>query len=101
MEIEIKNVAEFEQHIGKGNVLVDFYATWCGPCNMVAPIVAQIAKEHQDLTVLRVDVDEVEALARQYNIFSIPTLLHFVDGKLVDQKVGFAPKPALEAFLGY
>lgn len=75
-----------------GLALVDFYANWCGPCKMVAPIVAEIAEERSDVVVGKVNVDDSMELARQYNIVSIPTLIVFKDGKPAAQVVGYRSK---------
>ena len=85
----IKDSAEFNNETAKGKVLVDFFATWCGPCKMLSPILEKVASEHEDLTVLKVDVDEVGDVAAQYGIRSIPTLILFEDGKAVDMKLGY------------
>ena len=77
-------------------VLVDFWATWCGPCKMVAPVVDQIAGENDDFKVCKIDVDEEGALAQQFGIMSIPTLLVFKNGKIVERAVGVQPKQAIE-----
>ena len=77
-------------------VLVDFWATWCGPCKMIAPVLEEIAGEHGDkLSVVKVDIDQNPATARDYQVMSIPTLLVFQDGKPVKQIVGAKPKAAL------
>lgn len=76
----------------KGYVLVDFWASWCGPCKMVAPIVAEIAEENPDIKVGKVNVDEEMELAQAIRIASIPTLLLFKDGKAVNQIIGYVPK---------
>ncbi|MBE6557029.1 MAG: thioredoxin [Ruminococcaceae bacterium] len=80
-------------------VLLDFYADWCGPCRMVAPIVAEIAEERGDIVVGKVNVDNEPALAEQFGVFSIPTLVLIKDGKVVAQAVGFQPKDKLLAML--
>ncbi len=73
-------------------VLLDFWASWCGPCRMVAPVVEEIAKERPDIKVVKVNVDEQPELARQFNIMSIPTLVVMKNGKIVNQAAGARPK---------
>ena len=81
-------------------VLVDFWATWCGPCRMVAPIVEEIADEYDGrIKVGKVNVDEEEELARQFRVMSIPTLILFKGGKAVTSAVGARPKSAILAML--
>ena len=79
------NHESFEKIIAQDGktVLVDFWATWCGPCRMIAPVLEEVAKERPDVTVCKVDVDEERDLALEYGVSSIPTLLVFRDGKLV------------------
>ncbi len=77
-------------------VLVDFWATWCGPCKMVAPVLEEIANEHgEKLTIAKMDIDVNPSIPRDYQIMSIPTLILFQDGKPVKQIVGAKPKAAL------
>lgn len=81
----------------EGYVLVDFWATWCGPCKMIAPVVAQIAEENQGvIKVGKVNVDNEMSLAQKYRVASIPTLILFKDGKPVQQSIGFATKAEIE-----
>jgi thioredoxin len=77
-------------------VVVDFWATWCGPCKMVSPVLDEIAGENRDkITVAKVDIDQNPAVARDYQIMSIPTMMVFQDGKPVKTIVGAKPKAAL------
>ena len=94
----IKDSAEFNNETAKGKVLVDFFATWCGPCKMLSPILEKVASEHEDLTVLKVDVDEVGDVATKYGIRSIPTLILFENGQPVDMKLGYMPEDSVLRF---
>lgn len=95
------NRESFEKIIAQDGktILVDFWATWCGPCRMIAPVLEEVAKERPDVTVCKVDVDEERELALEYGVSSIPTLLVFRDGKLVNQSIGAMPKERILAML--
>ena len=80
-------------------VLVDFFATWCGPCKMVAPIIEEIAAEREDIKVCKIDVDQEHELAIRYKVASIPTLMVFSSGDLVKQSLGALPKKDILAML--
>ena len=81
-------------------VLLDFWASWCGPCRMLSPVVDEVAEERTDVKVGKVNVDEQPDLAAEFGVMSIPTLLVFRDGKLVNQSVGARPKSGVLALLG-
>ncbi len=91
-----KNNFEAEVLKTKGVVLVDFYATWCGPCKATGPIIEQLAEEVKNVKFVKVDVDQNQELSSQYQVFSIPTFLVFKDGQVVNQFVGAVSK---EGFL--
>lgn len=84
----------------EGTVLVDFWATWCGPCRMLSPIVDEVASERPDVKVGKINVDEQPELAQQFGIMSIPTLIVFKNGEKVQESVGLIPKEKVEALLG-
>ncbi len=91
----------FEQEVMQSDktVLVDFFATWCGPCRMVSPIVDEIAAEHPEFKIVKVDVDAEPELAQKFGVMSIPTLIVIKDGKIAEQSTGAKPKAQILAML--
>ncbi|MBR2421612.1 MAG: thioredoxin [Oscillospiraceae bacterium] len=80
-------------------VLLDFFASWCGPCRMVGPILDEIAREREDIKVCKVDIDEQPELASRYRIMSVPTLMVLKNGNIVDQSIGAKPKHQIMAMV--
>jgi len=90
----------FQKEIESGLTLVDFYADWCGPCKMIAPVLEEIAAEMAgSAKIVKVNVDEVATIAAQYKVMSIPTLILFKDGEIAQQTVGFQPKESLVSLI--
>ena len=83
----------------EGTVLVDFWASWCGPCRMIAPAVEKISEEHPDVKVCKVNIDDEQELAIKYGVMSIPTLMVVKNGEVVNTAVGLRPKEELEELL--
>ena len=93
------NEQNFETLIQKGVVVVDFFATWCGPCKMLGPVLEELAQNRSEIQIIKMDVDENPNLSRTYGIMSVPTILLFKDGKLIDKKTGFMPKELLTEWI--
>jgi thioredoxin 1 len=94
--------ADFNDTVLKSDkpVLVDFFATWCGPCKMAAPVIDELADQYDGkAVVVKVDVDENQATASAYGVMSIPTMVLFKDGKEVERKVGFGGRSAVETMI--
>ena len=94
----LTNSNEFEQEIQGPVVVVDFYADWCGPCQMLAPVLEQLEKE-TSIKIVKINVDETPDIARAFRIMSIPTLMLFKDGKLVKKELGYMPIERLREFI--
>lgn len=93
------NESSFEQLIAGETVLVDFYATWCGPCKMLGPVLEEMAEERNIISIVKIDVDECPSLAQRYGIMSVPSLLLFKNGQLVDSQTGFMPKELIQEWI--
>ncbi|WP_239254758.1 thioredoxin [Listeria ilorinensis] len=102
MKVAIQEItdATFEQETNQGLVLTDFWATWCGPCRMVAPVLEEIDAERGDkLKIVKMDVDENQQVPSQFGVMSIPTLLIKKDGEVVDTVIGYRPKEELDEII--
>lgn len=95
----IKDKDEFDKEIEKGLVVVDFFATWCGPCRMLAPILEDVSENRDDAAFLKVDVDENYELAKSFGIMSVPTVLFFKDGNLIDKSIGLINSEKINQFI--
>ncbi|WP_350344185.1 thioredoxin [Proteinivorax tanatarense] len=98
MSVKNVNSSSFDQEVLQNDkpVLVDFYADWCGPCKMLAPVIDEVATDYNDkVKVVKVNVDENQDLAGEYGVMSIPTLIFFKNGEAVDNAGGFMPKKQL------
>ena len=95
--MKVINKNEFKNLVieKEGLKLVDFYADWCGPCRMLGPVLEDLSQDINDVEFFKINVDNDGELAQAYQVSSIPTLILFKDGKLVDKKIGFLPKDAL------
>lgn len=89
----------FDSLISKELVLVDFYADWCGPCRMLASQLEDLSNNRSEVEIVKINVDEAHNLAKKYGIMSIPVLMLFKDGKLVDNKLGYMPKELIENWI--
>lgn len=94
------NTFETEVLNAKGTVLVDFFATWCGPCKMLSPVLEKVAEKHPDVKVVKVDVDQASDLASQYGVMGVPTMIVFKDGQIASKAVGYKSEAGVEALIG-
>lgn len=99
MEIIHGNEDNFNDLINGGAVLVDFFAEWCGPCKMLAPVLEDLANDRSELKIVKIDVDLNSNLAKNYGIMSVPTLMLFKNGELVSTKHGFMPKEQITSWI--
>ena len=93
------NKENYNDTVKSGRVLLDFYADWCGPCRMVAPILEEIAAERSDIIIGKINVDQERELAEQFRVVSIPTLVVLEDGEMINRVSGARPKAALLALI--
>ena len=92
---EIKDT-EYNKVIEKGKVVIDCFAPWCGPCKMISPVIDSLSEELKDTSFYKINVDDADIITRDYQIMSIPTILIFEDGKLIDKVVGLRSKSELK-----
>ena len=96
----IETVKEFDEVINTNNkVLVDFYADWCGPCKMLAPVLEKISANRPNDVIVKVNVDNLGEIAQRYGIMSIPTLIVLENGQVKNTSIGFVPQPQIEKLL--
>ena len=86
---------KFDNEVKEGKVIVDFFATWCGPCRMLGQVLEEFSKENDEITILKVDIDDYQELAMKFGIMSVPTILFYKDGELINKRVGFCDKKEL------
>lgn len=86
---------DFNELVSDEFVLVDFFATWCGPCKMLGPVLEDLSNDRADIKIVKVDIDQSRSLAREYGVMSVPTLFLFKNGQIVSQKSGYMPKEML------
>jgi thioredoxin 1 len=96
--IHLKN-SNFEQNISSGKCLIDFYATWCGPCQMLSPILEKISNENKNIKIFKVNVDDEMELAQKFNVTSIPSVFLLKYGKIIDHFLGFKTEEDIKHFI--
>lgn len=97
--MKIIDKKEFEETIKEGVTLVDFFATWCGPCKMLGPVLEELSDEITDVKFVKIDVDEEPELAEKFGIMSIPSVFLFKDGEVAGSFLGLQPKDKVKAFI--
>ena len=97
--IKYLNNENFNEEINKEKVLIDFYADWCGPCRMIATQLESLCEERSENKIVKINVDNNTSLAKKYGIMSIPALLLFKDGNLIDNKIGYMSKDEIEEWI--
>ncbi len=97
--MKIIDKKEFEETIKEGVTLVDFFATWCGPCKMLGPVLEELSEEITDVKFVKIDVDEEPELAGKFGIMSIPSVFLFKDGEVSGSFLGLQPKDKVKAFI--
>ena len=93
------NEENFDSLVDKELVVVDFFASWCGPCQMLTPVLEEIANDRSNVNIVKVDVDECTSLAKKYGIMSVPTLLLFKNRALISKRNGYMPKDELNSWI--
>lgn len=95
----IGNSDNFNELINDELVLVDFFATWCGPCRMLGPVLEELSSDRSNVKIVKMDVDECHDIAKEYGIMSVPSLLLFKNGNLISKQIGFMPKDELNSWI--
>lgn len=95
----VKTMEEFNEEISSGKVVVDFFASWCGPCRMLGPILDSVSEEIDNVKFIKVDIDELESLPREFDVMSIPTIMVFENGELKKRNTGYMAKEELKSFI--
>ena len=90
---------EFNNLVSDGMVLVDFYATWCGPCKMLGPVLEELSSDRDELKIVKMDIDQNSNLAKSYGVMSVPTLMLFKNGNMISKQVGFMPKELINKWI--
>lgn len=92
----VENIDQFKEYVEKGNVLLDFFAEWCGPCKMLTPVLESISKKMEgNLEIVKCDIDKFPEIASAFKVMSVPTLIYFKDGKAITAMSGYMPEPQL------